>query len=374
MRSICRRSYLKFLESTRFQNKCNSSMPLSFSDFNIVDMNIKIKQAALNLDYISDIKVNDYIKSVYNNLEYYSLNSIRPEKINSIKLSTKLFDAGISDLKQLFKKISQFSNIEQAEISIESDIRFYNNNNIRKLKELGVNRLSILIYTFDNENRKLLGLRGDGKSIQKIIRNLISEGFRNINIQLMYDFNGQKIETLQRDMNIISNLDISGFKLIKSENGKNSIENFAIVTKLAREVCYEYQSLDSMVRACRDKDIYNNCIKCNQNILPLGHGTLGCINKMRVENWSNEKENKIVVRKIRCNCMKDLCSIESDVNKLNISLSKYDNLEKINQLVKELINEEFLVEVDEELSFTDKGIYWADKIEEQFKEAILAYK
>ncbi|MDO4595059.1 MAG: hypothetical protein Q4B52_06720 [Tissierellia bacterium] len=374
MRSICRRSYLKFLESTRFQNKCNSSMPLSFSDFNIEDMNIKIKQAALNLDYISDIKVNDYIKSVYNNLEYYSLNSIRPEKINSIKLSTKLFDAGISDLKQLFKKISQFSNIEQAEISIESDIRFYNNNNIRKLKELGVNRLSILIYTFDNENRKLLGLKGDGKSIQKIIRNLISEGFRNINIQLMYDFNGQKIETLQRDMNIISNLDISGFKLIKSENGKNSIENFAIVTKLAREVCYEYQSLDSMVRACRDKDIYNNCIKCNQNILPLGHGTLGCINKMRIENWSNEKENKIVVRKIRCNCMKDLCSIESDVNKLNISLSKYDNLEKINQLVKELINEDFLVEVDEKLSFTDKGIYWADKIEEQFKEAILAYK
>lgn len=97
------------------------------------------------------------------------------------------------------------------EISIETSLTDLGVAKLRSLQEHGVNRLSIGIQTFSDRGRQLLGRRGNGDFARRQLCELMSEGFRAINIDLIYNYLDETIEELDADLRTIQELDIAGF-------------------------------------------------------------------------------------------------------------------------------------------------------------------
>lgn len=96
------------------------------------------------------------------------------------------------------------------EISVETNPNHLTDSNLRILKQLGVNRLSVGVQSFDNDLLKAMDRYekyGDGASIAARLKE-IGGIFDTLNIDMIYNFAGQTAETLHRDIDIVLGTDI----------------------------------------------------------------------------------------------------------------------------------------------------------------------
>lgn len=132
------------------------------------------------------------------------------------------------DLKELRKlleitKIFKYKNIEfTCECNIDVTIE-----QIKLLKEYGVNRISVGIQSVDENNLKLLGRFHTKKQVEEKIK-LISKYIENINVDLIYAIPNETIDTLIKDLNFLTNLPIkhiSTYSLMIEPHTKLYINN-----------------------------------------------------------------------------------------------------------------------------------------------------
>lgn len=129
------------------------------------------------------------------------------------KIKTLYFGGGtpsclsIDELERLFKITNSLIRDKECEVTFECNIDSINEDKIKLLKNNGVNRLSFGIQTFNETYLKYLNRKHsktDSLNIIKIAKKYIP----NINIDLMYAFNNQTIESLREDIKEFIKLDV----------------------------------------------------------------------------------------------------------------------------------------------------------------------
>ena len=112
---------------------------------------------------------------------------------------------------------------KNTEITIEVNPKTVNSNKLKEYRKLGINRLSIGIQTFNDDNLKLLGrIHNSEEAIE--VYNLAREcRFDNISLDIMFSLPNQTLSMLQNDLEKLVNLNpnhISIYSLIWEEGTK----------------------------------------------------------------------------------------------------------------------------------------------------------
>ena len=106
-------------------------------------------------------------------------------------------------LKRLFGVIStDFEIAKDAEISIEANPGTVDAEKFDTLRQCGVNRLSIGVQSFDDQELRTIGRIHSAEEARSAVENAQAAGFDNLSIDLMYGLPGQTAESWQQSLDI----------------------------------------------------------------------------------------------------------------------------------------------------------------------------
>lgn len=155
--------------------------------------------------YVSK-KIIDENKYIYHLLKDFSINLkfIPDRKIHSIFIgggSPSLFHPSSINLliQEIKKRVEVTDNLE---ITIESNPHTIESKKFLHYKNIGINRISIGIQSFQLKHLKLLGRTYTTKEITKVISLIKSINFKNFNIDLMHNLPYQSLEEALEDVKI----------------------------------------------------------------------------------------------------------------------------------------------------------------------------
>lgn len=148
------------------------------------------------------------------------------------ELKTLYFGGGtpsLVDIDLLKKVIKKFKLAPNCEVTLEMNPEDANLDYLKKLHEIGINRLSIGAQTFDDEILKKIGRRHNSDQIIKTVALAKDSGFENISLDLIYGL--PDMFDIKNDLITICNQEIQhistyGLKIEEmSYWGKNLPEN-----------------------------------------------------------------------------------------------------------------------------------------------------
>lgn len=121
------------------------------------------------------------------------MNQIAERLQGSGSLKTLFFGGGtptilsVENLEKLLNCCFKYGKlIEGAEISIEANPKTISHEKLRRIKEAGVNRLSIGVQSFNEQELKLLSRPYSVADVEEIIDSAAAVGFSNVSLDLMY--------------------------------------------------------------------------------------------------------------------------------------------------------------------------------------------
>ena len=109
-------------------------------------------------------------------------------------------------LDKILSTISKFYNLSNsAEITLEANPDTLSDNIVRDFRQIGVNRLSLGVQSFINEELKFLGRRGNKETIDLAI-NSIKKYFDNYSLDLIYALPNQSRENLINSLSCLTEI------------------------------------------------------------------------------------------------------------------------------------------------------------------------
>ncbi len=133
--------------------------------------------------------------------------SMRKEYLTNKTLSSIYFGGGTpslldeKQLERIFQQINkQFEIKKDCEITLEANPDDLSMSKLESLKQVGVNRLSIGVQSFDDDVLKFLNRSHDSTMAQEALRIARKVGFDNISIDLIYAIPDQGTEKLQQNI------------------------------------------------------------------------------------------------------------------------------------------------------------------------------
>lgn len=214
-----------------------------------------------------------------------------------------LATAQIGKLIQQIK--TTFALEPDAEITLEANPEDINRNKALELKDIGVNRISLGVQSFDDEILTNLNRQHTGRQAINAITTLKEQGFNNMTLDLIYGIPGQHHDTWANNLRQAINLDIphiSSYALTIEEktafghwqkSGKiNAVSDTAynndykLMCKLLREAGYEHYEVSNFARF-GFKSLHNSSYWQNEAYLGLGPGAHSYNGKTRQFNLSN---------------------------------------------------------------------------------------
>ena len=152
--------------------------------------------------------------------------------VEEIKLYPKLnydtvyFGGGTPSLLEVreIQKILEGLNVnEDAEVTLEVNPQTVDLKKLKGFREIGINRVSIGIQSFNDEKLKILGRLHNRERALKIYEDARMAGFDNVSIDLIFATPNQTIDELIEDLDVVERLSpehISIYSLIWEEGTK----------------------------------------------------------------------------------------------------------------------------------------------------------
>lgn len=202
------------------------------------------------------------------------------------------------ELKKLMDIVKVFKLTESYEFTFECNLNDINNEMLAILKENGVNRLSIGIESFDENNLKFMNREANYKDAQNKIKMIKDVGIDNINVDLIYALPNQTLKLLKNDLKKFSKLDvqhISTYSLMIEKNtilGNKNIQPISeeLDAKMYKKICkflkrhrfkhYEISNFAKEGYESRHNLVYWN----NAQYYGFGVGASGYIDNIRYDN------------------------------------------------------------------------------------------
>ncbi len=224
-------------------------------------------------------------------------NTYRNEKIKTLYIgggTPSLLD--INDIKNITKHFKLENN---SEITLEVNPETVDEIKFHKIREIGINRLSLGIQSFNDNILKSIGRNHCRKDILKSIKTIKKCGFNNINIDLIYGLPNQNITILKQDIEQSLELEIQhistyGLKIEKNSFfGKNRPQNLPDDEQQAEmymELCSElrknnFEHYEISNFAKKNYESQHNCAYWkNQNYYGFGLNASGYEGKKRYRN------------------------------------------------------------------------------------------
>jgi len=169
---------------------------------------------------------NSYMSALEINLEYeLERFNVQIGDIESIFIGGGTPSTIEPDLyKNIFKKLNRFID-KDIEITVEANPNSASINWLDGIFNLGVNRISFGVQSFNNKKLKILNRTHSFKDAVKAIQNANRVGFKNISIDLIYGLSSDTEELLKDDIDRAFNLPInhiSTYELTIEDNTKFS--------------------------------------------------------------------------------------------------------------------------------------------------------
>ena len=134
--------------------------------------------------------------------------------------------------KELIKLLDMtriFHLTDNYEFTFECNLEDIDEELLLTLKKYGVNRLSIGIQSFQENNLKFMNRNADFNDAKTKIKLCRKLGFNNINLDLMYAIPGENLRELKKDLNLFLELNpdhMSCYSLILEEHTKAFIDKY----------------------------------------------------------------------------------------------------------------------------------------------------
>ena len=187
--------------------------------------------------------------------------TIRKTYLNEAKISSIYFGGGTpsilnkEEIKSLINTLYNHFKIDNAaEITLECNPDDLNKKKLLELKEIGVNRLSIGIQSFNDSDLKFMNRSHNSRQALNCIKIAKEAGFENITIDLIYGLPNQSNKNWSDNLAQMLSLDIQHFsaysltvepktklkhlidkKLITPLNDEVTVEHFNTLLKVANE-------------------------------------------------------------------------------------------------------------------------------------------
>lgn len=315
------------------------------------------------------INIIDWTKSFKNQL-YAMKEELIKKKISFKNLNAIFFGGGtpslmpleiIENILDISMKIYGFN--ENIEITLEANPSSYDSKKFFKLKQIGINRLSIGVQSLNNSNLKFLGRLHNINDVEIALKDAYNT-FDNISVDLIYAFHGQKLNEWINELVSFLNRNnfqhLSLYQLTIEEGTKfyNDFKNnrikvidndlaakfFHKTNKILNDfefINYEVSNYAKKGFRCKHNLNYWN----SQNWIGIGPGAYGRLwssnNKNRIEyqnyrnpkTWMSKNLYKSEFEKIT-----KLSSQISDTDTLTMGLRLYDGINISKLKKKSIIN------------------------------------
>ncbi len=303
----------------------------------------------------------------------------------------------VYDINKILEKIEKnFILNDNVEITLEANPENLNKNYLKNLKSTKINRLSIGIQSFNDEDLIFLNRKHKKKDSIISIKNAQNLGFENISIDLIYGIPNMNLGRFLENLNIFFNLKLqhlSAYSLefeektilyrllkkniIKKVSEEKSLQFFKLLVKKAIENNFIHYEISNFGKK-NFFSIHNSNYWKNKKYLGIGvsaHSYNKIYRKWNISNISkyidsiknkneiiSEKEildkktkyNDYILTSLRTIWGIDLISIE---NNFGIFFKKYclKNSQKF-------IKKNFLIKKNNKITFSEKGKFIIDGI------------
>ena len=333
----------------------------------------------------------EYLRALKREIESESV------KYKEFEVDTVFFGGGTpsileaKDIIEVMQILRKFYNIsENAEISMEVNPATANLEKMRGLRNAGVNRLSIGLQSTNNEELKLLGRVHSYEDFLETYSIARAVGFDNINIDLMSALPGQTLETWIGTLNRVLDLrpqHISAYSLIIEEGTRlyDELDKFPPIPdededrkmyqetkRILAQKGYERYEISNYAQKGYESR-HNIRYWKRDNYVGFGLGSASMVENVR---WNNTSDMEVYLKEF----LEKSGSVRDDIQKLTENecmeefmflglrmikgVSKADFHKAFGKSLDEVYvsviskwkKENILIENDDYIAFSDKGI------------------
>ena len=169
-----------------------------------------------------DDSINDFVNCISKEI------NLNKNKLSNYEFDTIFFGGGTPSVLQpdqleliMHSLNENFKISNNCEITLECNPGEISFDKLINFRKLGVNRLSIGFQSFNDKYLKFLGRLHNSKDSINTYNNAQKAGFKNINIDLIYDIPNQTIEEWKNDLKNITSISpthISAYSLTVEKN------------------------------------------------------------------------------------------------------------------------------------------------------------
>lgn len=245
-------------------------------------------------DSVTNLKlINDYFEALK-----YEISEILP--IFEEKISTIFIGGGTPSVveSKFYKEIFEILRpkfAKSCEISIEANPNSINEIWLENLKKFGVNRISFGVQSFDEKKLKFLGrIHTKNEAINAILL-AKKVGFKNINLDLIYDTKFDDLKFVKEELSNLQNLPInhvSCYSLTLEENTpfeskfeykKENLNSAKFIFKELEKLGFKQYEISNFGKICK----HNLSYWQGKNYLGFGAFGVGFLSKKNLEKYVN---------------------------------------------------------------------------------------
>ena len=249
----------------------------------------------LKHEYMNALK-----KQLRNNLDNYVIKDNK-------KIETVFIGGGTPSTIKAFEYAEIFEMIkphleEFAEITTEANPNSASYEWLQSMKNLGVNRVSFGVQSFDNDKLKFLGRAHNSNSAIKAIQNAKEIGFKGINCDIIYGVQNDTMESMKKDFDTAFSLPIthlSAYSLTIEEGTKffdrSSVKiddeelSYEIFDYINKNGFHQYE-ISNFAKNKVSESKHNYGYWQHKEYLGVGAGAVGYVNQQREYPHKNLEE------------------------------------------------------------------------------------
>ena len=295
--------------------------------------------------------MNALKKQLKNDLENYVIK-------HNKKIETVLIGGGTPSTIKAFEYTEIFEMIkphleEFAEITTEANPNSASYEWLESMKNLGVNRVSFGVQSFDNDKLKFLGRAHNSNSAIRAIQNANIIGFNGINCDIIYGVQNDTMESLKKDFDTAFSLPIthlSAYSLtievgtkffdrssVKIDDEELSSEIFDYINKNG----FHQYEISNFAKNKLSESKHNYGYWQHKEYLGVGAGAVGYINQER--HYPSKSIEEYIENPLFFDVEKiDLDDVKTEkillgfrsLNGVEISLFNEEEMKKIDDLIQ----------------------------------------
>lgn len=337
--------------------------------------------------------------NVENRIDFYIDNLIEEIRLYQEKLSVSIDTIYIGGgtpsyidpkyIKKIVNQIYKFKIEDLKEFTIECNPNSISYDKLLLYKDLGINRISLGVQSFDNSVLKSIGRNHSGEDAIKDIKLIRKAGFDNLSFDMMLNLPGQNLKSIENDLKMVKEISpdhISWYSLILEEGSRfNSLYKKGklklmdedleiylfekIIGELGKMGLKRYEISNFAKEGY--ESIHNKKYWEGKGYIAFGMSAAGYLDDIRYNNSKNFihyndyiKKSKLPIdQKIKVSREdreKDYIIFKlREVSGINLKEFKntfgHDFLEKYRDAIDKFINYDFFI-IDDNFRFTKKGM------------------